>query len=673
MTSFVSRHRSSQRAEGSARLPAGRESPGLRHVYPLLSEERLLCHAGLAPCYLERLRALALRWGVSMRRAAIATGLVTRRDEARAIAELCGFRSLPPGEDIALAPVASTPEPYRLLASRAPLPLAHRSQRGLQPERGTSDADQEAGALARGGATDAVLNAAAFTPEQLADLSASLGPARARLAVADSVTLVRAIAWTHGPALAKEAAGGLAQRRPCLSAAHGICRWQAVFLVVAAGLFAGSVIFTPREAVAIYSAALSLMFLITIGMRLAAAGHAALRHISGGGPPLRRPRDYELPAYTVLVAMYREARVLPDLVEGLMSLNYPAAKLDIKLVLEEVDAETLAAARALHLPAHIQIVIVPDGSPRTKPRALNYALQFATGDLLVIYDAEDRPEPDQLMKAAAHFRLARPEVVCLQARLTFDNASENWLAKQFTIEYASLFGGMLPMLDAARLPLPLGGTSNHFRVAALRRVGGWDPHNVTEDADLGMRLYRRALRAEVLDSVTYEEACCQPWPWLKQRTRWLKGWIQTYGVHMRQPYRLVRELGLAGFLAFQGHFAGVIVAALVHPISYVLLFHDAVMGVLFDGSGAILGRHMVFLAIFNLIAGYGASLALGWFALRGRRVRKLAPQLVFIPLYWLLISAACYRAVYQLIRAPHLWEKTEHGVSSQRQRRKARS
>ena len=280
--------------------------------------------------------------------------------------------------------------------------------------------------------------------------------------------------------------------------------------------------------------------------------------------------------------MFREARVLPQLAAALKVLDYPPAKLDIKFVLEEVDAETIAAARALKLPPHFEILIVPDGAPRTKPRALNYALQFASGDYLVIYDAEDRPDPAQLRKAAAHFRKAAEVVVCLQGRLIFDNASENWLAKQFTIEYASLFGGILPMLDKARLPMPLGGTSNHFRTRTLRQLGGWDAHNVTEDADLGMRIYRAGLRAEVLElAPPLRRRACQPGNWLRQRTRWLKGWMQTYCVHMRQPLRLLRELGLRGFLAFQGHFAGIIVAALVHPWSYVLLIHDAARGTLF--------------------------------------------------------------------------------------------
>ena len=319
--------------------------------------------------------------------------------------------------------------------------------------------------------------------------------------------------------------------------------------------------------------------------------------------------------------------------------------------------------RRSHLPPHFEILVVPDGAPRTKPRALNYALQFATGDYLVIYDAEDRPDPDQLRKAAGRFRDAPREVVCLQARLTFDNASENWLSKQFTIEYASLFAGILPMLDAARLPLPLGGTSNHFRTSTLRKIGAWDPHNVTEDADLGIRLYRRGFRAEVLDSTTYEEAACQPGNWLRQRTRWLKGWVQTYGVHMRQPFRLARELGLGGFLAFQGHFAGIIISALVHPFSYALILHDAASGLIFQPPETTFGHQLWVIAVFNLIAGYAASLALGYFALRGNRVRRLVPQLIFIPVYWILISAAAYRAVYQLIKAPHYWEKTEHGLT----------
>ncbi len=400
----------------------------------------------------------------------------------------------------------------------------------------------------------AALNGEQLSLEAAQDLARSLGAAKDRVILVGRRALSDAIAETYGPRLAREAENGLSRKQPRFSASTGANGWQTVCLAMMGGLFAGAAIFAPREALVIYSAALSLMFLLTISLRLAAAAHAAYVHAAGRKRQIPRLRDAELPRYSVLVAMYREARVLPDLVAALEALDYPPAKLDIKLVLEEVDAETIAAANALHLPPHFEVMVVPDGAPRTKPRALNYALQFATGDYLVIYDAEDRPDPDQLRKAAGRFRDAPREVVCLQARLTFDNASENWLSKQFAIEYASLFAGILPMLDAARLPLPLGGTSNHFRTGILRKIGAWDPHNVTEDADLGIRLYRRGFGPRCWIPTTYEEAACQPGNWLRQRTRWLKGWVQTYGVHMRQPFRLARELGVGGFPRLSGAF-----------------------------------------------------------------------------------------------------------------------
>lgn len=645
MTLAVPRSPSCRAAAASGALAPRARTASSRADPAGCSEDALLCHAGVPVLELSRIGHLARRLGVSPRQAARAAGLIDPAAETSAVANAFGLTAAT--SEIALRPVMPPPPPYRLLTAPTLIP-------------------------AEGGPQDIAAVAENFTARQLGRLARRPHRDRRRIAVTDRASLSRAIQRAYGPALAEEAANGLAQSRPRFSAAFGLWRWQGIALSVAAGLFAGAAVFTPREAAAVYSAVLSLAFLVTIALRIAAAGHACWRHAKGAGAAQRRPRDSALPRYTVLVAMYREARVLPQLVEALKALNYPAAKLDIKLVLEADDSETIAAARALALPPWFDILLAPPGHPRTKPRALNYALKFATGDLLVIYDAEDRPEPDQLMKAAAHFARAPAEVACLQARLTFDNACENWLAKQFTIEYASLFGGILPMLDAARLPLPLGGTSNHFRVNALRRVGAWDAHNVTEDADLGIRLYRCGLRAEVLDSVTYEEACCKLWPWIRQRTRWLKGWMQTYAVHMREPFRLRRELGWRGFLAFQGQFAGVIIAALVHPVSYLLLAHDAAAGILFAEAESVLGRHLWLLAAFNLVAGYAASLALGYFVLQRRRVRRLVKELVFIPAYWLLISAACYRAVYQLITAPHLWEKTEHGVSAWRRPTRAR-
>jgi glycosyltransferase XagB len=181
------------------------------------------------------------------------------------------------------------------------------------------------------------------------------------------------------------------------------------------------------------------------------------------------------------------------------------------------------------------VIVVPCGLPQTKPRALNYALCFARGSLLTIYDAEDIPDPRQLRRAAAAFAVLPQDTACLQAELVFDNANENWLTRQFTIEYAMLFGMILPALAAHRLPLPLGGTSNHFRIDALRRAGAWDAYNVTEDADLGIRLARLGFDTDTITSCTYEEANVSLRNWMRQRTRWMKGFLATWLVHMREP------------------------------------------------------------------------------------------------------------------------------------------
>ena len=625
---------------GPASRPAERQDakPFTGISYDALSEERLLFQAGVPAATVLRLKSLAAGWGVSLKDAAFSLGAVRPHRYLRVLAAASGLAQHQIRDRVALRKLSPAPEPYRMLASPQPAPLE----------------------VPRGGVA---LNAERLSPVAISSTVSALGAARQRLTLTSEADLKRAIARTYGAELTERAANGLRNRNPRFSAATGLIGWQTITLTIAGGVFLGAAVFAPREAMIVYSAVLSLMFLITISLRTAAATHAFGRKVLRRKRHYRRLRDSALPRYTVMVAMFREARVLPHLVAGLRSLDYPGAKLDIKLVLEEVDEETIMAARAIDMPAHFEIVVVPDGKPRTKPRALNYALQFATGEYIVVFDAEDRPDPQQLRKAAAHFAEAEDEVVCLQGKLTFDNASENWLAKQFTIEYSSLFGGILPMLDRVRLPMPLGGTSNHFHTKTLRKLGGWDAHNVTEDADLGMRIYRAGLRAEVLDSVTYEEAACQPGNWLRQRTRWLKGWMQTYCVHMRQPVRLFRELGLAGFLSFQGHFAGIIIAALVHPWSYMIFAHDAAVGILFDRPETLFGRHILLIALINLVLGYASSLALGFFVLQDRRLRVLIPQLVFIPVYWLFISAACYRAVYQLITAPHYWEKTEHGVT----------
>jgi cellulose synthase/poly-beta-1,6-N-acetylglucosamine synthase-like glycosyltransferase len=307
---------------------------------------------------------------------------------------------------------------------------------------------------------------------------------------------------------------------------------------------------------------------------------------------------------------------------------------------------------------------VPELAPRTKPRALNYALPLARGEYLVIYDAEDRPDPDQLRKAVAAFRAGPANLVCLQGRLDLYNAEETWFTRQFTIEYCALFNGLLPTLDRLDLPFPLGGTSNHFRVSALKWLIGWDPYNVTEDADLGTRLAWRGYLAKMLDTTTHEEAPCHFMIWFKQRTRWLKGYIQTWLVHMRDPARLWRELGPWGFASFQIMVGGTVLSALVHPWFYLLAGLELAGGALLALPESALGLPLWTMAALDLTAGYLAALGVGLLAVCRRGHRSLITQVPLMPVYWLLISAAAYRAIWQFITAQRFqWEKTEHGIS----------
>jgi glycosyltransferase XagB len=327
-------------------------------------------------------------------------------------------------------------------------------------------------------------------------------------------------------------------------------------------------------------------------------------------------------------------------------------------VLEPDDHETIDMVATMKLGPPFDVIIAPDVGPRTKPKALNAALPLLRGTFVAVYDAEDRPEPDQLRLALEAFVAGDERLACVQARLTIDNTADSWLTRMFTAEYAGLFDVFLPGLSAWRLPLPLGGSSNHFRTAVLRRVGAWDPYNVTEDADLGMRLARFGYRTAVIPSTTYEEAPGRYRAWLKQRTRWFKGWIQTWLVHMRTPIRLGRELGLHGFLVFQLLVAGTVVAALVHSLFAAQLI---VAFCMMQWGGAEPASLAIPLAI--LVSGYLVSAALCLIGLARRRLLGCAWALLLMPLYWLLLSIAAWRALLHLVFAPYRWEKTEHGLA----------
>lgn len=340
------------------------------------------------------------------------------------------------------------------------------------------------------------------------------------------------------------------------------------------------------------------------------------------------------------------------------------------LLIEANDRSTLAALERLALPACYRIIMAPAGRPQTKPRALNVALQFARGAYLVVYDAEDEPEPDQLRLALAGFAAA-PGTACLQARLAIDNAADSWLTRMFAIEYAALFGVVNPGLARLRWPVPLGGTSNHFPTAVLKRVNGWDAWNVTEDIDLGIRLARFGLRVATLGSTTSEEAPRTLKAWMAQRRRWQKGWMVTLVTHSRAPLRSWRELGFLPGLAVCGLLAGTVAASLLGPFC-------AVVVALRLWSGTLLHPHTggdmawTVLSLVLLVSGTAAAI---WPALRGlaREGRLgLAIWLPTLPAYLVLLSVASWQAAFEMAGRPHAWNKTEHGQAKRRQRIVAR-
>lgn len=459
--------------------------------------------------------------------------------------------------------------------------------------------------------------------------------------------------------IAENAAWRLAWEQPQFSAHTGVSTAQRLITVsLLLVLFSMSLI-APRPSFLVLCWVLAAFFTVVALFRclLLIAGCYAAWRARDAVPDSQRRSDAELPVYTVLVPLYREPGSVTQLITALMQLDYPANRLDIKLVLEADDIATFTAIQNLKPPAHFEILRVPPLAPRTKPKACNYALASARGAHVVIYDAEDIPETDQLRKAAEAFRAGGPRLACLQARLNYYNPRENWLTRQFTLEYSMWFDWLLPGLQVLGLPIPLGGTSNHFRANILRGLGGWDAYNVTEDADLGLRLARQGYQCGVLNSTTMEEANCQHANWLRQRTRWLKGYMLTWLVHMRRPILLWRQLGTGAFLGFQLFVGGTVALALAMPAA-TLIF---ILGICACGPAApeILTslNGIIFVTGLSVTAICAAAGALG----RGHH--DLLVEIVLTPLYWGLTMLASLRALWQLANDPFYWEKTRHAIS----------
>jgi cellulose synthase/poly-beta-1,6-N-acetylglucosamine synthase-like glycosyltransferase len=378
-----------------------------------------------------------------------------------------------------------------------------------------------------------------------------------------------------------------------------------------------------------------------------------------GAVPLADHRP--LPTVSLLVPLYREAGMIRPLVDALERLDYPRALMDVKLLLEADDADTLAAATAAPLPSWIRLLVLPPGEPRTKPRALNLALDFCEGEIVGIIDAEDRPDAGQLRAVAETLRGAAPRIACVQCQLAWYNARENWITRCFQIEYAIWFDVLLRGFQRLGLPVPLGGTSVYFRRSALRELGGWDSHNVTEDADLGMRLARQGLSVAVIRSTTEEEANCRAMPWIRQRSRWLKGYLLTWLCHMRAPLRLWRDLGPVGFLGLNVLLLGGVVTYLAMP-----LFWAALAATLLAGRsifGDMLPGWAVWALGGSLALGQAVMLACAIVALRRRGAPGLLAWVPTLPVYWTLGALAAWKAIIELAAAPYYWDKTRHGVS----------
>ncbi|MCX7049481.1 MAG: glycosyltransferase [Candidatus Sumerlaeota bacterium] len=405
------------------------------------------------------------------------------------------------------------------------------------------------------------------------------------------------------------------------------------------------------------------IFSIVIGIKVAAVFLGQFRRFTVKASPgeLARLSDESLPVYTVLVPLYREKDILKGMIAALERLDYPAGKLDIQILLEENDVETRQELARMDIPAHIRVVVVPDGRPRTKPRACNYGLERARGEYLVVFDAEDRPEPDQLKKAVAAFRKLPPRVGCLQARLNFYNGFQNLLTRWFTLEYSAWFDLYLPGLHAMRSIIPLGGTSNHFVTDVLRRAGGWDPWNVTEDCDLGVRMSLARSDIRILDSTTWEEAPCHTLPWIRQRSRWIKGYWQTLLVHTRSPLRSLARLGPWKFFMMLAAVGGQVLTLLLMPVCW------AILGVWFvkrwslfnpkESWSVLLLYATVLMALFN-----GYFILIHLIAGLRRRYFRLMPAGLFMPVYWLLMSLGAWFGFLQYFRAPFAWLKTPHGL-----------
>ena len=461
--------------------------------------------------------------------------------------------------------------------------------------------------------------------------------------------------WFVSKREVRYASNGLVYERPDLSCSgrvrHRSC--LVIFAVLAGwtGLLLPGVFIAGAQAISIIGFTLLIvmrMALVVRGgvLRLTATEHACDRSASAMSSQI-------LPVYSVLIPLYKEAGSVRQLVEGLKALDYPLDRLEVFFLVEQEDAATRETLEALSMPAHWPILILPDGQPRTKPRALNVALARLKGRFVTIYDAEDRPHPGQLKAAVKALQSGGADLACVQAPLRAYNDRVSWISGQWALEYDMHFGLVLPALAKARRPIALGGTSNHFKVDILRSVGGWDAWNVTEDADLGLRFARLGYRISTIDLPTLEEAPEKISIWMPQRSRWIKGYMQSASVLWRAPGRVVADMGLASFAASQVLLGGAIISACLHgPFALLCLLYMVTPEWTLPAS---------YIAL--MLAGYSVQMLAALLAPGRKDMRRLGLVLT-APLYWPLQSFAAMRALYELATVPHMWSKTPHALTA---------
>jgi cellulose synthase/poly-beta-1,6-N-acetylglucosamine synthase-like glycosyltransferase len=459
--------------------------------------------------------------------------------------------------------------------------------------------------------------------------------------------------------LSQNALWGLRTRFAMHSAAQPFTAQQALWLVFALAFVAFALMWDHEPSlVAAFTAMLGL-FVLLGGFHVWCILPAKLPQ----APDAKAVPDAELPVYSVLVPLFREAKIIEQTIAALRALDYPAAKLDIKLIIEAEDKALPKSLEDMRLPSHMEVIAVPRLEPQTKMMALSYALPFARGELLAVYDAEDVPAPDQLRRIAGAFALAPKTVACLQTQLAYYNRTENWLTRQSAIEYAFQFKLLFPRLAQFGAPLLFVGASSHYRTATLRHVGGFDPHNVARDSGLSLRLARFGFRTALFPSSTREEAATRFGDWMRQRIRWTRGALQTAVVNTRSPLRMYRELGARSFLMTQIATSVTLIAALAHPLFLLWVASSAAFLLLGLPTPARLWLFLqslyVIVAAFAFVAAMTVAIRTRLFLGRGAWIITI----LTLPAYWLMISVASWIAVLQYFSGVMRWAKTPHGVS----------